>query len=121
MGAIARILGNSVRVAERHYVRFSPDHLRAAMATLDTPIRKLTAPPTAPPLLIDFSTAGTIQLCLRGDASAGARRIKTMQLTALGPQPNPYPTPPLCDIGWAATRHPFIRGRARQIREWGIV
>jgi len=44
MATIATIMGNSEAVCMRHYIRFSPGHLRAAMATLDTP----TAPPTVP-------------------------------------------------------------------------
>ncbi len=42
---IAEIMGNSPEVCRRHYIRFSPGHLKAAMARLDT----VTAPPTAPP------------------------------------------------------------------------
>jgi integrase len=34
-GAIAKIMGNSAAVCERHYIRFSPGYLKAAMATLD--------------------------------------------------------------------------------------
>jgi site-specific recombinase XerD len=37
MATIATIMGNSEAVCMRHYVRFSPAHLKAAMATLDTP------------------------------------------------------------------------------------
>jgi integrase len=36
-GAIAKIMGNSAAICERHYIRFSPGYLRAAMATLDAP------------------------------------------------------------------------------------
>ncbi|MCZ6696134.1 MAG: tyrosine-type recombinase/integrase, partial [Acidobacteria bacterium] len=35
MATIAKIMGNSSAVCERHYIRFSPGHLKAAMATLD--------------------------------------------------------------------------------------
>ena len=35
MATIAKIMGNSSAVCERHYIRFSPGHLRAAMATQD--------------------------------------------------------------------------------------
>jgi integrase len=35
MATIATIMGNSEAVCMRHYVRFSPAHLKAAMATLD--------------------------------------------------------------------------------------
>src|SRR5207245_2484659 len=41
-GVIARIMGNSAAIAERHYIRFSPSHFKAAMATLDV------VPQTAP-------------------------------------------------------------------------
>ncbi len=37
MATIATIMGNSEAVCMRHYIRFSPAHLRAAMATLDAP------------------------------------------------------------------------------------
>src|SRR5439155_11512970 len=37
MATIATIMGNSEAVCMRHYVRFSPAHLKAAMATLDAP------------------------------------------------------------------------------------
>lgn len=35
MVVIAALMGNTVAVCERHYLRFSPGHLRAAMARLD--------------------------------------------------------------------------------------
>jgi integrase len=35
MATIACIMGNSPAICERHYIRFSPGHLRAAMASLD--------------------------------------------------------------------------------------
>lgn len=34
---IAKIMGNTAAVCERSYIRFSPGHLKAAMATLDDP------------------------------------------------------------------------------------
>ncbi len=34
-GTIATIMGNSAAVCEKHYISFSPGHLKAAMATLD--------------------------------------------------------------------------------------
>jgi integrase len=46
MATIARIMGNSAAVCERHYIRFSPGHLKAAMASLDSPTA--TDTPTAP-------------------------------------------------------------------------
>lgn len=40
-GVIAQIMGNSAAVAERHYIRFSPAHTKAAMALLDgTPVAR---------------------------------------------------------------------------------
>jgi integrase len=36
-GVIAKIMGNSAAVCEKHYIDFSPGHLKAAMATLDVP------------------------------------------------------------------------------------
>ena len=45
-GTIAKIMGNTAAIAERHCIRFSPSHLKAAMAMLDDAV---TAPPTAPP------------------------------------------------------------------------
>ncbi len=44
MATIATIMGNSEAVCMRHYIRFSPAHLKAAMATLDA----VTVPPTGP-------------------------------------------------------------------------
>ncbi len=43
-GAIAKLMGNSAAMCERHYIRFSPEHLKAMMASLDTP----SAPHSAP-------------------------------------------------------------------------
>ena len=37
MATIATIMGNSEAVCMRHYIRFSPAHLKAAMAMLDSP------------------------------------------------------------------------------------
>ena len=34
-GSIAAVMGNSAAVCEKHYIRFSPGHLKAMMATLD--------------------------------------------------------------------------------------
>lgn len=45
MATIATIMGNSPDVCHRHYIRFSPGHLKAAMATLDAVTAPLTAPP----------------------------------------------------------------------------
>lgn len=37
MATITTIMGNSEAVCFRHYIRFSPGHLKAAMATRDSP------------------------------------------------------------------------------------
>ncbi|MCZ6695243.1 MAG: tyrosine-type recombinase/integrase, partial [Acidobacteria bacterium] len=36
-GTIATIMGNSAVICEKHYIKFSPGHLKAAMATQDVP------------------------------------------------------------------------------------
>jgi len=53
MGTIATLMGNSPEICFKHYVRFSPGHLQAAMALLDqTPSRrKGTVPSTVPDAL----------------------------------------------------------------------
>ncbi len=43
METVATIMGNSPEVCRRHYIRFSPEHLRGAMATLDSPVPDRTA------------------------------------------------------------------------------
>jgi integrase len=50
MATIATIMGNSPEVCHRHYIRFSPRHLKEAMARLDrsSPGGSVTVPPTVP-------------------------------------------------------------------------
>jgi len=60
MPVIATLMGNSPEIAFKHYVRFSPGHLKAAMATLDPGVPKAAgvANTVAGPILPPQAAAG---------------------------------------------------------------
>ena len=48
LGTIATLMGNSAAIAERHYIRFSPGHLQAAMAKVGGGLEQATEIATDP-------------------------------------------------------------------------